>query len=320
MDDTASQVICRPSAPGLGAAGRGCPPDLRRPFAVAPAISVIVPVYRDWDRLPALIAALAAQDRRDFELVLVDNEPGAGNPVPSLPDPGVPVRRVPCARPGAYAARNAGAARARGALLVFTDADCLPAADWLRRMARAAAEHPGRILAGPVDMLARPDPGAWEIFDTVRGIPQHVFLRHGYAATANLALAAALFARLGGFDPARLSGGDAEFCRRARGRGVTLHLVPGARIAHPARRCQADLARKARRIKGGQVASGPWPGRIAWILRSLAPPLREALAYLVSPYPAAWRLTACRIRLLLWGTELAELGRLLILRQPPERR
>lgn len=306
---------------GRGVSGAGTPD---------PGISVIVPVYRDWDRVPALLAALAAQRCRDFELVLVDNDPAP--PDPDLPDHGsghesghgLTLRIIPCATPGSYAARNAGIAAARGGLLAFTDADCRPDPDWLEALATAHAADPGVILAGPIRLEPGPDPDAWEIFDTVRGMPQAVFVRHGYAATANLAVAAGVMAGLGGFDPARLSGGDAEFCRRAGGRGVGLRLIPGAVVGHPARTGRAAVVTKARRIKGGQLAAGPVRRRAFWTLRSLAPPMREMAGYLLGQearrWPWAWRLTACRVRLALWGVELAELVRLMILRHPPERR
>jgi hypothetical protein len=81
---------------------------------------------------------------------------------------------------------------------------------------------------------------------------------------------------------------------------------------------------KARRIKGGQLAAGPPLRRLAWTLRSLMPPLREMAGYLFSPEapppPWRWRLIACAVRLRLWGVELAEGWRLLVLRRPPERR
>lgn len=287
-----------------------------------PAVSVIVPVYRDWARVPDLLRALAAQTLRNFEVVLVDNDPGsAGHPAGG---DGLDICRIPCATPGSYAARNAGVAVARGRLLAFTDADCRPDPDWLAALAAAHAAAPGLILAGPIRLEVGPDPGPWEIFDAVRGMPQAVFVRHGYAVTANLALGAGVMERLGGFDPTRLSGGDAEFCRRAGRHGVGLRLIPEAVVAHPARPDRAAVATKARRIKGGQLAAGPPLRRALWTLRSLTPPLREMAAYLTgreaARWPWRWRLLACRVRLALWGVELAEMVRLLILRTPPERR
>jgi hypothetical protein len=269
-------------------------------------VSVVVPVYRQWELVPALIAALAAQRGAPaFELVLVNN----GDAAPALPLPAWG-RRIDCPAPGAYAARNAGAAAARGAWLAFTDADCRPEPGWLAALAAAAAEAPA-LLAGPVRVTSDATrPNACEIYDIVRGIPQAAYVARGYAATANLAVPAAVFRALGGFDPGRFSGGDAEFCRRARAAGHPLRLVPDAVVIHPARADWPALARKARRIKGGQIAAGPLPRRLAWGLRSLAPPLRDAAAYLAASHPARFRLTAIAVRLRLWGVELAEAARL----------
>ena len=323
--------------------GAGAAPDPRLPVigpVMGPVIvSVIVPVYRDGALLSGLLEALAAQVGQGpqagqagqppaFELIVVDNDPdndlhgdshgpGLLPPLPPLP---FAARVLPCATPGSYAARNAGAAVARGAHLAFTDADCRPAPDWLAAMATALKAHPGAILAGPVVLDPGPAPTPWAIFDTVRGIPQAAFVRRGYGATANLALARGLFARLGGFDAARLSGGDAEFCRRAGRAGVPMRYVAAAAVHHPARASRAALETKARRIKGGQVASGPPLRRLLWTLRSLVPPVREMTAYALSPHPWRWKVTACRVRMRLWAVELAELTRLLILRRPPERR
>ena len=54
-------------------------------------------------------------------------------------------------------ARNAGAAaalRAGAGLLVFLDADCVPAPDLIDRYAAAVAADPGAVLCGPVTYLA----------------------------------------------------------------------------------------------------------------------------------------------------------------------
>ena len=274
--------------------------------------SVIVPVYRQWERAPALLGALEAQtlasDR--FEVLLVDNGAAGGNALPDLilPDN---ARILHEPRPGSYAARNTGAAFARGALLAFTDADCVPDPGWLEALANAREAGTGPVLAGPVHMIATDHPNAFAAYDLVRGIPQAAYVRRGYAATANLAAPATIFRALGGFDARRFSGGDAEFCRRAGAAGHAITLVPGAVVSHPCRTGWDEIATKARRTKGGQVAAGSLPRRVAWTLRTLAPPLRDTLAYLRAPFPARDRAMAVAVRFGIWGVELAETVRLL---------
>jgi glycosyltransferase involved in cell wall biosynthesis len=284
-------------------------------------ISVIVPVYRDWNQATELLAALKAQTWRDFEVILVNNEPESSVNPDNLPHPGVALSVIDCAKPGSYAARNMGASQASGQILAFTDADCLPVEEWLQALAEGITPSRDEILIGPVELVAACNPNDWEIFDTVRGMRQEVFIRHGYGVTANLALRAAVFKRLNGFDETRLSGGDAEFCRRATRDGVSLQFIHAAQVRHPARSSRAQIETKARRIKGGQVGVGPFKRRLGWGLRSLSPPIREMFAYIrEARYPVRWRIKACRIRLYLWGVELREIYNLIVLRNAPERR
>lgn len=273
------------------------------------AVSIVIPVYRQWDFLPELLERLNRHDlaAHDAEVLVVDDEPGVPRD-PCLPDRAA---LVPGPGRGSYAARNAGVAAARGRLLVFTDADCRPAEGWLAAFVSAAHDDPATLLAGPVEVEGGADPNRWEIFDIVRGIPQARYVAHGYAATANLAVPADVFHALGGFDGARRSGGDAEFCRRARRRGYNLRLVPDAVTGHVARDSWTELAAKARRVKGGQIASGSPRRRAFWVLRTLTPPLREIGHYLGSRHPMRFRIVASGVRLQLWMAELAEMVRLL---------
>ena len=286
-------------------------------------LSVIVPVYREGAGLQVLLAAFGAQtlDADRFEVILVDNDPDGPAPLPPLPALPFAAQVVDCRIPGSYAARNAGAAHASGKIFAFTDSDCLPTMGWLCALVAASIEMQDEILVGPVDLYAAPVPNVWEIFDTVRGMRQDIFVRHGYGVTANLAVRATLFRHLGGFDDARLSGGDAEFCRRAGRQGVRLRLVTSAKVRHPARKSREEIETKARRIKGGQISIGPIWQRALWGVRSLCPPAREMGMYLLEKeFPLRWRFIACHIRMLLWRVELHELYRLSVLRKPPERR
>lgn len=281
--------------------------------------SIIVPVYRDWNNVGLLLNELRGQGRPDCQVILVDNDPAGQQAPKGLPDPGMPCQIVACSAIGSYAARNAGAQVADGELLIFTDADCRPRPGWLDTYLEFAPHKPG-LLAGPVFVEPGATPNNWAIFDTVRGMRQDVFVRHGYAVTANLAVPKSIFEQLSGFDAKRLSGGDAEFCRRAGRAGFPLTLLTKAVVFHPARNSWEELATKARRIKGGQVTVGSTTRRILWTLRSLVLPLREMFAYITCSHPFRWRMIACYVRLRLWIVEIKEIIRLLVFQKAVERR
>jgi len=96
-----------------------------------PFVSGIVPVYNDTSRLVLCLDALEHQScpTERFEVVVVDN-----GPRPSLEPPIADFRQSRVGhepRPGSYAARNRGTRSARGRILAFTDADCIPARNWI---------------------------------------------------------------------------------------------------------------------------------------------------------------------------------------------
>src|ERR1044072_31217 len=96
-------------------------------------VSVIVPVWNDAARLDACLRALDMQTYpcELYEIVVVDND--SDEAVGPVVESHGRARLVHEARPGSYAARNTGLAHARGEILAFTDADCLPVEDWIER-------------------------------------------------------------------------------------------------------------------------------------------------------------------------------------------
>jgi len=103
------------------------------------AVSVIVPAYNAAQTLPNCIGALLNQtfDRAAYELIIVDD--GSADETAQAADrPGVHLIRQVHAGPAA--ARNTGIKRARGDLLLFTDADCEPARDWIEAMVQPFAD------------------------------------------------------------------------------------------------------------------------------------------------------------------------------------
>ncbi len=98
-----------------------------------PEVSVIVPARNAADTLGSCLMALASQsvDRARYEVIVVDD--GSSDETPQIAEASADrlVRQTP---QGPAAARNAGAAIAKGGLLIFTDADCVPAPDFLEHL------------------------------------------------------------------------------------------------------------------------------------------------------------------------------------------
>jgi glycosyltransferase involved in cell wall biosynthesis len=102
-----------------------------------PEISVVIPTYNRLDTLVHVIPSLLRQDLRAerYEIVVADSLSNDGTAAflaetareyPRL-------RHVPGPYNGRAMARNAGIAAARGAIVLFTDADIIAATDLVRR-------------------------------------------------------------------------------------------------------------------------------------------------------------------------------------------
>jgi len=106
-------------------------------------ISIVIPVHNERQRLDRCLAALRRQSARpDLEIVVVDDG-STDEGVEHLEASGVRVVRQ--ANQGPAAARNTGAASARGDILLFIDADCVADVDWLREMIRPFED--GEVVA-----------------------------------------------------------------------------------------------------------------------------------------------------------------------------
>ena len=221
-----------------------------------PEVSVIVPVWNGHATLDACLAALTAQTlpRDRYEIIVVDNGSSDGSAAIARRHAGVVV--VEEATPGSYAARNTGIAYARGRWLAFTDADCVPARDWLAR-ALAVAEATPRfgVLAGRIELFEEDEAAAGDSvyaeYERLFSFPQAHAAR-GNCATANWLSPVAAIRSVGGFNPGLKSGGDRDMALRLRDAGWPLVYVPDMIVRHPVRASRAELVRKRRRLSGGR--------------------------------------------------------------------
>lgn len=250
-------------------------PAIEKPF-----VSVIIPVYHDWHGLEGCLRALAAQTlpASRFEILVANNDP---QDPPRIPDPPPNLTVIPEARPGSYAARNAAVRVARGDVLAFTDADCLPEPHWLEAGALTAWREQTRV-AGQVDFFwSGASPTMAELLDVALHLDQPRMARLGKAATANMFALRSHFDTVGLFNDQRLSGGDMEWGRRAANSQIGILFVPEAVVRHPARQTLGGVLRKRRRVLGGSVEKfrkKPWHYILVSPVRALLPATRKVFA------------------------------------------
>lgn len=175
-----------------------------------PALSLVIPVLNEAARLPALLAALQPLRARGVELVVADG--GSGDCSRELAAPYAD--RVLDAPRGRARQMNAGAAQARGEVLLFLHADTTlpPEADALVLGAVAAGAAWGRFdvrIAGrsrwlPIVAFGMNHRSRWTGIATG---DQAMFVRR------------AAFDQLGGFPDQPLME-DIELCKRLLARGL----------------------------------------------------------------------------------------------------
>lgn len=115
-------------------------------------VSVIIPHYDDLAGLDRCLAALMRQTmaRDRYEIIVADNMSPCGETAVRDIVAGRALV-VTAAERDAGPARNVAVAHSRGAVLAFTDADCLPAPGWLEAGMAALWDHD--IVGGQVDVL-----------------------------------------------------------------------------------------------------------------------------------------------------------------------
>jgi glycosyltransferase involved in cell wall biosynthesis len=223
-------------------------------------VSAIVPVYNDASGIRLSLERLLSQSyaREAYEIIVVDNG--------STDDTIEVVRRLEASNRGmvklvvedqvrgSYAARNRGIRAARGEILAFTDADCVPAQDWMEAGVKALQASGAASGGGRVEFTYKADrPNVFEYFDSARKLDQKAYVeKAGFAVTANLFARRVLFDRHGFFRPNLVSGGDYEFGRRVTGQGEKLVYIHDAMVQHPARSTFGEIYRKSRRVALGQ--------------------------------------------------------------------
>ncbi len=199
-------------------------------------VSVIIPAFNAATSICACLDALSAQKTdREFEVIVVDD--ASTDDLSFITTKYADNLRLKLLRlqinSGPGAARNAGAAEAAGNILVFTDADCVPAPDWLEK-----------ILASMVDPDVTGVKGVYQTFqnDLWARLAQLEFeeryeklASHGeidFIDTYSGAYRKSAFMAAGGFNPELRQNEDVDLAFRIKETGARFLFAPEAKVAH----------------------------------------------------------------------------------------
>lgn len=189
--------------------------------------SVVIPAFNAADTLGEQLQALAAQKvSSSYEVLVCDN--GSTDGTAELArtwQSRLPNLRVldASARRGPSAARNTGARAARGALILFCDADDVVGEGWLAAMSEGLQE--ADLVAGSLEGRLLTSHRSAALSWTAENVYTKPFLpRLRAASTNNLGIRRHVFAELGGFEEALTTNEDTDLCWRVQ--------LAGYRFAH----------------------------------------------------------------------------------------
>jgi glycosyltransferase involved in cell wall biosynthesis len=193
-------------------------------------VSVIVPVRNAESTIRQCVSSVLCQnDAPHYEVIVVDN--GSTDSTPDLlRDFGDRIKIVNETQRGSYCARNTGITNAAGAVLLFTDSDCVVSANWIRSMYDSLQKGNAKLVSGPVRGLDHSS--AFLRYCSEFCHTQEKYARKLVAATANMGGKRDAIIEHGGFCDAMMSGGDFEFCSRIVKSRNDLAFEPKAVVQH----------------------------------------------------------------------------------------
>ena len=224
-------------------------------------VTVVVPVYRDAARARAAALALLEQKMPPgavLDVVLVDDgsSDGTSEALRGL-EPTVRVLALPHNQ-GRSGARNAGAAAAAGAIVLFIDCDCLPADQNLLLGHISALESGAVASCGHVTGIGTDFWSRYQEDASHRRRRQHASGIEYAGSSQNLAVRRSDFEAIGGFDTAyrRYGFEDRDLLIRLGQRGPIAWTT--ATVRHQDQLCLSQVASKM--AEAGRYSSHRFAG------------------------------------------------------------
>lgn len=215
-----------------------------------PYFSVIVPVYNRRDEVDDLLASLARQTDKDFEVILVeDGSTERCDDIALRYDRDLDLRYFWKPNEGRSIARNYGLERAAGRYFVFFDSDCVIPEDYFKTLGRELANDYVPCFGGP-------DAASDDFTDVQKAISFSMtsFLTTGgirggkvqmekfVPRSFNMGYSREVYEKVGGFR--EMFSEDIDMSTRVRQAGFGIRLIRPAFVYHKRRATLAKFARQ----------------------------------------------------------------------------
>ncbi len=179
-------------------------------------ITIIIPAFNAESYIKECLDSLVNLDfpKKNFEIIVMDNgssdrtvEIAQGYDVTILTAKGCTISTL----------RNLGAARSKGNILAFIDADCIANKGWLKEaVSLLEREHVGAVGSW-YELPLHPTyvEEAWDVHMRNRRIDGQI----DWLPSGNFIVLKEVFNRVGGFNETLITGEDVDICRRIRRTG-----------------------------------------------------------------------------------------------------
>jgi cellulose synthase/poly-beta-1,6-N-acetylglucosamine synthase-like glycosyltransferase len=200
-------------------------------------VSVIVPTFNGRHTIADCLVALQNQDwDGSLEIIVVDD--GSSDATMEIVRAFPQVILLRQTNAGPAAARNRGALAAKGDVLIFTDDDCRPLPDFVRRM--VAPLQAETAIVGSKGAYLSQQSGLVPRFRQIEYEERYAIMK-GYryidfVDTYAAAFRKAAFHSVGGFDEEMLASEDVDLSFRLAATGAHMVFVPDAKVYH--RHCE----------------------------------------------------------------------------------
>jgi glycosyltransferase involved in cell wall biosynthesis len=222
-----------------------------------PFVTVIIPVFNDFDRLRLCLEALTQQTypKASYEVIIVDNGSDESPQKLSSDLQDFELKFLIENKVGSYAARNLGIQHSRGDILAFTDSDCIPKESWIEKgVKRLIGIEKCGVVAGKVSIFYQKEDclNTIELYEKVSAFPQERYVKKAkFGVTANLFTFKDVFQKVGFYNEDLVSAGDKEWGARVHEAGYVIAYAEEAIVLHPARNSIKSIENKSLRVAYG---------------------------------------------------------------------